>query len=134
MLVMAPVIYLIVAYVVMQDWDGEIRAGNDMVFYILLLVSFTTPAVLPVIERFQISVYRGNKATAMQPINVLFSLLIIRMALVEAVYVFGLAYYFISFDYLRFLLFYAIGIVWTIIYWPTEERKQKLLAKIGTHA
>ena len=132
MLVIAPVIYLVVAYVIMQDASSQPQVGTDMVFYILLLVSFTTPAVVPVIERLQISLYRGNKASAMQPFNVLFTLLIIRMALVESVYVFGLAYYFLSFDYLRFLLFYAIGLVWTVIYWPTAERKQRILDRIGT--
>lgn len=132
LLVVAPIVYLVVANVVLQGTEINTQPGNDLLYYILIALSMVHPLAYLVIERIQVAMYRKSEMSQMSPEQLMSTLLIIRSALVEAIYIFGLVNVFATHDFSRILIFYAIGIVWTVIYWPTKERRQKILDKIGT--
>jgi len=129
-LVLAPAIYLVVAsiYSVPYRSGGE----HDMMFYILFLVAVCQPALLFLIERSQIESYRRNSQTGMRPEQLFFTISIIKFAVIEAIYVFGLLIYLVSGDVARMLAFYPVAIVWSVIVWPrrstVEKFKQRLEA------
>lgn len=133
LLVAAPLFYLLVASIIGAQ-DHELQPGSDMIYYILIIIAMVQPLVYVLLERFHIANYKRSQVSAMQPGQLLFNLMIIRFALIEAIYIYGLVNFFITHDFSRILIFYAIGIVWTVIYWPTAERRQRILDKIGTKA
>ena len=120
MLVVFPVIYFFVAFYV----KVPLKTGGEqeMLFYILLIVGMVQPVVLPFIEKIHIKNYRKNKNSAMSPSQLYTTISIIKMAMVEAVYLYGLVVYFLSGDLTKMLYFYPVGIIWTIIYWPRREK------------
>ena len=118
LLVAAPLIYLIVALVL--SMPPVVGGEQDMMFYILWIVALIEPAMGLVIERVQVSLYRGRRESAMQPAQLFTSISLIKMAMTEAVYIFGLVVYLMSGDIARMLAFYPLGVIWSLIYWPRQ--------------
>jgi len=125
MLAVAPAVYLVVAWILQMPFKtgGEI----DLMFYILLIVAMVQPAAVIVIERHQVNAYRARGSAPMTPSQLLFSIMIIKAAIVEAVFLYGLIVYLLSGDMLRMLWFYPIGAAWTVIYWPRREKWNSLI-------
>jgi len=123
MLLVAPVIYLIVAYVIRiaPKSSGEI----DMMFYILLIVAVIQPAMASFMVKSQIKSYRASKYSRMSPGQLFTSVNLIKFAVVEAVYIYGLVVYLLSGDMTRMLYFYLIGIIWSAVYWPRHSTWEK---------
>ncbi len=119
LLIVAPLVYLLVAYVMQVD----VKSGGemDMLFYILLIVAIAQPAVVPLIERFHLNRYRAGATSRMSPGQFFTSLSIIKFALVEATYIYGLVVYIITGDMMRMLYFYVVGVIWSVVYWPRRE-------------
>ncbi len=130
-LVVAPVIYLAVAYFV--EMPGQQGGQIQMMLYILLIVAIVDPALAKFIERFQISSYRGSKQTKMTPDNLFFTLSIIKFAFVEMSYIFGLVVYFVSGDRTSMLYFYPIGIAWSFVYWPKKSTYENFIQRIESN-
>ena len=122
-LVVAPLIYFFVAFFmkIPLKTGGE----QEMLLYILLIVGMVQPVVLPFIEKMQINNYRKNKNSAMSPYQLFTTISIIKMAMIEAVYLYGLVVYFLSGDLTRMLYFYPVGIIWTFIYWPRRDKYER---------
>ncbi len=116
LLIAAPAAYLVVAYVIEI---GPVTGGEvDMLFYILLIVAVVEPAVVPLIKRFHLIRYRSGGTSRMSPGQLFTSISLIKFALVESIYVYGLVVYVISGDMMRMLPFYPVAIAWTAVYWP----------------
>lgn len=127
-LVIAPLVYLVVGLVISPP---ERTGGEyDIMFYILLIVALVEPLFLPLIERFQLASFRRNTRTRMLPEQLWITVSITKMAVVESIYVFGLVVYLLSGDFLRLMLFYAIGMIWSAVYWPRESQAQRFQQKL----
>ena len=121
MLVAAPPIYLLVAYVMRVD---NFAPDNSIVFllYSLLIVGLVQPAVAVPIERLMVANARKEPVTASSGSALFLSISIIKMALIEPIYIYGFVAFLLSGEILNMLYFYPIGIVWTVIYWPRKEK------------
>ena len=129
-LVVNPVIFLALA-VYMNIFP---RSGGqfDMMFYILLIVAITSPAVVIFIERFIFSRYRSDKNSRMSQGQLLTIVNFMKFAFVEATFIYGFIVYIMSGDITRMLCFYPIGIAWSVIYWPRRSQWEKLINKMGS--
>ncbi|MDX9858804.1 MAG: hypothetical protein RBT76_13515 [candidate division Zixibacteria bacterium] len=127
MLIGAPLLYLAVAAVITVT--AETDTGRNVFLYMLLAVALLTPATIPLIERFQIAGWK-NRASAQSPRQFLFSLVLVRCAMIEAVYIYGLVAFLLTAAITNMLFFYAIAIGWTFPFWPTESRLHSLLERM----
>ena len=134
-LVLFPAVYLVIAGLYkLERFSPE--DSYRFVIYMLLIVAFVTPPLSLVVQRFQVSNYRRSRGkseqpgplarttrdTNMAPGQFYFSSLIVQLAFVEAVYVYGLIAYFISGTIISMLYFYIIGAVWSIVFWPRRDK------------
>lgn len=125
MLVVAPLVYLGIALAV--DAPLVTPEAADLVFWILLIVAIITPALLPVVERYQIRVYRKQGEHRASPVRLMITLSIINAAWIETVYIYSLIVYLVTGDMLRMLTFWPVGIIWSFVYWPRRSRWSKRL-------
>lgn len=128
-LVASPVVYLLVGNLVGRTIGAP--AGNELVVYLLFAIGLVQPAFGWVIARIQVQAYRARPQTDMQPVNLFFTLSLIKMALVEAIYVYGLVSLFISGEFLNMLFFYPVGVAWSLVHWPTREKYNRLVESLG---
>lgn len=121
MLVAAPPIYLLVAYVVETD---KFAPDNSDVFllYALLIIGLVQPALAFPIERLMVANARKEPVRASSGSALYLSVSIIKMALIEPIYIYGFVVFLLSGEIANMLYFYPIGIVWTVIYWPRKEK------------
>ena len=134
-LVAAPVTFIAIAYIL----DAKPKAGGeyDMVLYILLIVAAVQPLFGKFIARFQINAYRKNPVTTirgeqtrMTPGQLYINVLIIQMALVEAIYVYGLFQVILTGEINRMFYFYPIGLAWSFVYWPKRSHFENFVQKL----
>jgi hypothetical protein len=128
LLVVVPLVMLAVAS--LTTIEPTATAGNNLFLYVLLFIAVLELAIIPLVERVQISMRKKVTVTQMAPEQFLFSLLLIRISFVTAIYIYGLVAYLVIGEITNMLYFYAIGIVGSLIYWPTESRQQALLARM----
>lgn len=123
LLVVAPAVYLLVAYAIQIDprTGGEV----DMLFYILLIVAIVEPAVAPLIRRFHLNRYRPYGTSRMSPGKLFTNISVIEFVLVELIYIYGLVVYIITGDMMRMLSFYPVALIWSVVYWPRRSAWDK---------
>lgn len=131
MLIFSPVIYAVIGYLV--DVPPKVGGEFDMMLYILLVVAAVQPAFGKIISRFQIDAYKKNQQTKMTRDQLYFSVAIIEMAFVDAIYLYGLLQVFLTGDYNRMLYFYPIGIAWTLVYWPKRSNYENFVQRIDSN-
>jgi hypothetical protein len=128
MLVGVPVIYLIVAS---QRTPPEGGGPNDLLFYMLLVVSLLSPLLYPLaIEPSQIRAFKKGTGSVKTPADLFQALAIFRLAIVDGVFTYGLILFFISGDWLRMMYFYAIGAGWAVVYWPRRSSLERFIQKM----
>ena len=126
-----PVAYLIIAQV-LSSKGIEARAGNEVLLYLLLVVSLVSVVVAaPIIARMEIQKYRSGAYRGRSPVQFFVTLSIIQMAMVEAIYIYGLVVFFITGKFTYMLYFYPIGIASSFIYWPKREKYERLVEKLN---
>lgn len=129
-LVVTPIAYLGIAQFLDTNlWEAE--AGNELLMYILLIVAVVTPAAAPLVERVQIQLYRSGKSGHDSPARLFLTLSIIRMAMVEATYVYSFVVFIITGVFTNMLYFYPIGIFWSLVHWPRRVKYEQLLEKLN---
>lgn len=125
---LSPLVLVVVAGVVKIPHQSG--GQTDMVFYMLLVIAMVQPAVLPLVERFQIANYRRQPRGKVAQGQLATSIYLTKFALIEGVFVYGLATYFITANWGRFLVFYPIGFAWIAVYWPRREAWLALIQKL----
>ena len=129
MMVVAPLCYLFIAF--QFDAQGiQAKAGNDLLIYLLLAIGLLSPLVIPVVTKGVIQAER-RKGWQEPPAQLFQRLSIIGMAMVEAIYIYGLVVFLLTGKFTNMLYFYPIGIVWSFIYWPKREKYDRLLEKLN---
>ena len=123
LLIVAPVVYLLVAYAI--QIDPRTGGEADMLFYILMIVAIVEPAVAPLIKRFHLNRYRTGGTSRMSPGQLFTSISVIKFVLIESVYIYGLVVYIITGDMMRMLSFYPVAMIWTVVYWPRRSAWDK---------
>lgn len=129
LLVGAPIAYLVAMFSIDPGLSAE--AGNELMFYLLLVIALIQPVVYYPIKKFQIGTFQRNRKTAMSTAQLYFTLSIIKFSLVESSFIYGLVIYFITGSISSALYFYPIGIAWSIVYWPRENKFMQFLEKVG---
>ncbi len=127
-LVLAPAAYLVVAIVMVTKKHLALQP-NPLMFYGLLAFSVLDIALVPIVERFQIRAWR--KASPRNPLPMqIQTVTTTKMALMESHYLFGLVLLLATGDYHPMYYFYALGILASILYWPTRARLDELARKM----
>ena len=129
MLGVMPLFYLALSYFV-RVYPTVGDAEKSLVTNILLIVAVVALALLPLVERIQISAYRAQKNPKMTPAQLFFTLSMIKIASVEAVYILGLVVYLVTGEPMRMYYFYPVGIAWSLVYWPRPSSFDALIAKL----
>jgi hypothetical protein len=121
MLVTVPPIYLLVAFVIRAD---NFAPDNSVVFllYALLIIGLVQPVFAYPIEKLMVAKVRKDLVGASSSSALYLSISVIRMALIEPIYIYGLVVFLLSGNIANMLYFYPIGIVWTVVYWPRKEK------------
>ncbi len=134
MLLAAPVLYLIIAVAIAATDPSPAGGELDVLFYILLIVGAVQPFLIPWLERVQLRTVEHRDKTARQVAALYLTTFILKAAFIEAVFIYGLVVYLLSKDSIeRMLVFYAVGVVWTFVYWPTESRLHNFLERVGRY-
>ena len=130
MLVVMPIVFLVIASVMnmQQPPDGT---PHDLIVYLFLMIAIASPAFVPVIVRSQIQTFRSSQNSKMTPANLFFTISIMKMAMVEAGFIYGLVVYFLTGEMVTMLYFYPIGIVWSLVHWPRREKYDQLIEKLN---
>ncbi len=103
--------------------------GIRFVFYVLLVIALVSPFLYKIIERVQLSNYRHIQNKRMNPGQLFTSLTVIKLAFVEAIFVYGLLMFLLTGDRTYLWYFYPIGIAWGVVYWPTEGKFEAMIGK-----
>lgn len=125
----APALYLVLASFIRPDQAlGDAPRGGHfaLLFYMILTMAIVDPLVLPIIERVQINTWRRS-GSGRPPERMYLSLVVLRLAFVEACFIYGFIVYLLTFDFMRLLLFYPIGLIWLAIYWPRREKYEQFI-------
>jgi|GEM_PF-1298019 len=143
-LVVMPAAYLIYAYFLKLERFNPDDSHHFMI-YVIFIVAFICPPISIIVKKFQIGNYRQNRGKVvkqgllpfkkreikMTPGQFYINLLIVQLSFVESVYIYGLITYFISAEMVNLLYFYIIGIIWSVIFWPREEKTKTFIQSLG---
>jgi hypothetical protein len=129
-LVGIPALYLVIV-LALPDHSFDPTEAHLLAFYILLVVGIALPAVYLAVERYHFIGYRKEEEAKLSPDRLYITLGLVKMSLVDAVYLFGLFMYLLSSDLVKMLCFYAVGIAWSIAYWPRARKYERFLSKLG---
>ncbi|MCH7690289.1 MAG: hypothetical protein IIA17_04500 [candidate division Zixibacteria bacterium] len=129
MLIVMPVIFLVSMFIVSppKQSGGEI----EIMFLILLVVGMLQPLAIPIIEKIQIQNWLKEESETKSPAALFVMLSIIKSSFIEGIYIYGLVVYFLSGDMIRALYFYPIGIVWSVVHWPTRQRFENFVSRLS---
>ncbi|HUV30813.1 MAG TPA: hypothetical protein VMY05_06985 [Acidobacteriota bacterium] len=125
MLVGLPTVCLLLGILLSPDslaGDGV----NEFVVYVLLIVGATGPAIVPVIQRWGLN-RKGRPSTPVSASALFVSVYVLKMAAIEAVYVYGLVVFLLSGEFEKMAYFYPVGIVWTVVSWPNRGKFDRFL-------
>lgn len=126
MLVAAPPVYLLVAFLVGSD---DFAPDDSVVFllYGLLIIGLVQPVVAIPIERLVVTNARKESMTVSSGSALYLSISVIKMALIEPIYIYGFVVFLLSGEIANMLYFYPIGIIWSAVYWPRREKLDRFV-------
>ncbi|MFZ1684604.1 MAG: hypothetical protein WAU88_10805 [Candidatus Zixiibacteriota bacterium] len=103
---------------------------NDLLFYILLGLSLFQGIFIPIFQRISVHKVDPSKLVRGTILDLAQAQVIVTMAFIESIYIYGLAIFFVTGSGARLPYFYAIAIVYSIIYWPSQSRFTELVRKL----
>ena len=80
------------------------------------------PLTIPLITKVQIQFWKISVIEMKDPAGLFFNLALIKISMIEAIYIYGLVVYILLGDMIKALYFYPIGMAWSVVYWPTRDR------------
>lgn len=129
LLIVLPLIYYNVTNVLSNIQPNPV--GSKMFIYILMVLSVIQPAIYLFLEKSYITMFKKNKSTKMTVYNLFFTCNIVKFALIDAIYIYGLVSFFLLGTTDHIWKFYIIGIFWAIIYWPRKTTLENFITKAG---
>jgi len=128
-LIIAPVIYIILVSYILNP-AANLGPPQEFIFYIFIILSIFQPMAFKFIERIQISNFKRTAMTCMTAEKLYTTLSIIKFALVESIYIYGLVEYILIGDKFHFLIFVVIGMCWTAFVWPRRVNFESFIMKV----
>lgn len=129
MLIAAPAVYIVMVYLMYSHGRREVQP-NSLYIYVLLAIASLQLLLVPLIERVQVAAWRAGKRSVDTVSDQVRQMTIVRLAQIETVYIFGIVIFFATWDYHAVYYFYALGIVASILYWPTRAKLDQLAHKL----
>lgn len=129
LLIVLPLIYYNVTNVLSNIQPNPV--GSKMFIYILMVLSVIQPSTYLFLEKSYITMFKKNKSTKMTVYNLFFTCNIVKFALIDAIYIYGLVSFFLLGTTDHIWKFYIIGIFWAIIYWPRKTTLENFITKAG---
>ncbi len=127
----SPVAYFIVAWQMFGDHTPSGSVSDPpILLYVFLPLAIIVPLAGPMVQKVLIVGFKSGKTQCTSELALYDNIMIIRSALVIASYIWGLMLVFITQDMTYLWYFYPIGITWTIIRWPTEEKYREFVRKL----
>ncbi|RME28212.1 MAG: hypothetical protein D6800_04145 [Candidatus Zixiibacteriota bacterium] len=129
MLVVSPLLYLVVSYLL----SGQIPsapAGNELMTEILMVMALVQPLIPMVIEKIQLRQYKSRDNKKVPPVRLYYLLTLSRLAFVDSVFLYGMVVFLLTREPPVFLYFYPIGIGWSFVHWPRMSRFESFLRKV----
>lgn len=127
LLISVPLLYLYFVYV-MQRRPAPVNSRPVLTYLLIALALGLLPTIVMVKQRMLSSLRRtGSGRNARASIGTFY---ILWMALAEVCYLLGLVAYLVTRDHQQLYYFYPIGIIASIIVWPTRERFDALVAQL----
>ena len=110
--------------------DGTVAQEPGIMLPLLLILAAFSPFTLIVIEKGMIFAAKENKGGFDSPEDAWLKLFIVRGAVTQAIFVYGLVILFhTQYDFQRMLYFYPIGAVWAFFFWPTRKRYENFISQ-----
>jgi hypothetical protein len=125
MLVVAPVAYLLIAVMLNPDEFAD-NGFNEFVLYILLVLGIVQPGIVPLLQRMQ-GPPAERQGAAESAAGLYLTRAIVRMAMIEAVYIYGLVVFLLSGQLTYMWYFYPVGVFWTVILWPRRSNYEHFI-------
>ncbi len=131
LLVVAPAAYTVMVYVMNRAGNRPIHPDSAMVYALFALAAATTVAV-PIFGRLGLwkTIGRSQLEKGLNTLQAAQVLTIIRLAFIESIYIYGLILFFITGLTTYLPYFAAIGVLCSILYWPTYDRFAALVRSL----
>lgn len=130
MMVGIPVVLVIVALTLDRQQPTAL-AGNELMIYMLLVIAIVQPLLAPLLAKMEITKHKTHHPNGEASGELFLAISIIRLAMVEAVYIYGFVAYLLTGDIVTMFYFYPIGMVWSYFQWPTRQKYENLLEKLS---
>jgi hypothetical protein len=129
MLIGSPVAYVGVTYPISRGDHLQVQT-NDLFLYGGLVLAALQGILIPFVEKQQVAGGKARMSGGQSIFEAAQSIIVIRLAQIEVCYVVGVAVCFATgtFRYLPYFL--GFGIVYSLIFWPTESRYTELVRKL----
>jgi len=131
LLVIAPLEYLHIVHFTGSGGRSNHPNPDSAWQYVLYAMPLIVLPAYSVVERVHVSGHRRGiwrKPTSLK--EALHTIVIIRLAFLHSIYIYGLANFFITGKTQPLYYFYSLGILASIFYWPTRARLDELAAKM----
>lgn len=129
MLIAAPIFYAMIG-LYLPKRDLGVQGANDMLAYILVIISLVLPLAMNLVIKVQKSSFRKNTSSKMSTAQFIFTLSIQKFAFAEAVFVFGLVTTFATGSASRLWWFYLIGAAMVFYVWPRRRKFEELIEEL----
>jgi hypothetical protein len=125
-----PVVSLVLICLVFQlGFEGRARSDNSLFCYFLAIGAFTW-AIIPIVERKIISSYHASEVRGRQLLRAAQDVVLVRFLIIGSTYISGLIITLAHGTFARFPYFYAFGICYSILFWPTEARFRRIVEQL----
>lgn len=134
--IFCPVVYLIVVWLMYSSPNYNYEPiHNALLFYILLGLSILNPLIIPIMlkvndSKLVNSQIESNKNTEVDRFK---RITLIKGSVIIAIYLYGLAIFFMNHTIGHLWYFYAIGIFWTYIHFPRKSQYIEFIDKEQTN-
>jgi len=129
LLLVTPLVFLLVALVLRFPSRSGTANGLFLTFSLLGIA-----AVLPLfgfaVERTTVRKNGTKSLEEHSGVALFYSVNWLKLAIVDSIYVLGMAVYIIRGDIVSMLAFYPIGVFWSLVVWPTRTRRESFLKRL----
>ena len=132
LVVIFPLVYLVIALLISPDEFTD-DDSDRLVLYMLMLVAMIQPTAYYLFRKIQVSNYKRSQQAKMSPGQLFLTLEIMKLALIEAVFIYGLVMIFLSGKLIDLVYFYIIGIIWSIVLWPRRSAMETFIKNLEEH-
>lgn len=129
MLVLTPLIFLYIVYGIFIQGSLPVHS-NPWILYGGLAISAAVGACPPIVKRSIIAAHHRSPARDLLSVGAARPLFVIGMAFIEFSYLMGVVVFFLTGQRDGIPYFYALGILFSLLYWPTKSRFRAFIEQL----